>query len=131
MKTKSTIVAALVALFSTAFFAASAQTATPTIKVLPTTKDGIIKLMVVGAQDSQVDVKFYNEEGFVQADNVQSSSRGFNRKYDVRNILDEGFSMEITSEGTSVTYKLMRSGERLTPILVRTTYTYPLVASKD
>jgi hypothetical protein len=130
MKTKSTIVAGLVVLFSAAFFSAQAQSESPIIKVLPTTKDGIVKLLVVGANEGKVDVRFYNETGFVEADNMNSAPKGFNKKYDVRNIFDDSFSMEVTSAGTSVTYKLAKSGSKLTPTLVRTTYTYPIVASK-
>ncbi len=132
MKTKSTIVAGLVVLLSTVFFASSAQSTNPAIKVLPTTKEGIVKLLVVGASDESVDVRFYSDEGLVKSDAIKLSAEGFNKKYDVRQIMDRGFMMEVNAAGTSVTYKLLRSkAGRLIPHLVKTTYTYPLVASKD
>lgn len=130
MKTKSIIVAGLVVLLSTVFFAGNAQT-TPAIKVLPTTKEGIVKLIVVGATDESVDVKFYNEDGLVESDEINEQANGFNKKYDVRNIMNRGFVMEVTAAGTSVTYKLTRSNGKLLPYLVKTTYTYPLIASND
>lgn len=131
MKTKSTVVASLVVLLSTVFFASNAQSTNPAIKVLPTTSEGIVKLLVVGAADQQVNVDFYTEEGLVLSDAVTSGEKGFNKRYDVRQIMNRGFSMEVKTEGTSVTYKLAKAGnKKLTPILVRSTHTYPLVASK-
>jgi hypothetical protein len=130
MKKKSTIVAGLVVLLSTVFFASNAQSTNPVIKVLPTTKEGVVKLLVVGAGEESVDVQFYSEDGLVQSDAVKATQSGFNKKYDVRKIMNRGFSMEVTTAGTSVTYKLIRDHSKLTPILVKTTYTYPLVASK-
>jgi hypothetical protein len=131
MKTKSTIVAGLIVLLSTVFFASNAQSTNPTIKVLPTSKEGIVKLLVVGAGNESVDIEFYSEDGLVQSDAVKSTDSGFNKKYDVRNVMNRGFSMEVTTAGTSVLYKMTKSGNKLTPILVKTTYTYPLVASND
>lgn len=130
MKTKSTIVAGLVVLLSTVFFASNAQSTNPAIKVLPTTKEGIVKLLVVGATDGAVDVKFYNDEGLVESDAVKSDN-GFNKKYDVRNIMHSGFTMEVTAAGTNVIYKLAKSNGKLQPYLVKQTYTYPLIASND
>jgi hypothetical protein len=130
MKTKSIIVAGLVVLLSTGFFASNAQS-TPTIKVLPTTKEGIVKLLVVGAGNEAVEIDFYSEDGLVETDAVQSTEKGFNKKYDIRKVMHRGFSMEITTAGISATYQMTKSGNRLTPILVKTTHTYPLVASKD
>jgi hypothetical protein len=131
MKNRSIIVAGLVVLFSTVFFASNAQTTNPAIKVLPTTKEGVVKLLVVGASDEAVEVKFYNEDGFVESDAIKNIEGGFNKKYDVRQIMNRGFQMEVTAAGTSVTYKLGRANGKLTPYLVKTTYTYPMVASNN
>lgn len=132
MKTKSTIAAGLFVLLSTVFFASNAQSTNPTIKVLPTTSEGILKLIVVGATDQAVNVEFYTDEGLVLSDAIRSGSAGFNKRYDIRRIMDSNFSMEVKTDGTSVIYKLAKAGNRkLTPILVKTTYTYPLVASNN
>jgi hypothetical protein len=131
MKIKNTLVAGLVVLLTTVFSASSAQSTNPAIKVLPTTKEGIVKLLVVGATDESVDVKFYSDEGLVESDAIKSETQGFNKRYDVRKIMDKGFMMEVTAAGTSVTYKLARAHGKLQPYLVKTTYTYPIVASND
>lgn len=132
MKTKSTIVAGLIVLLSTVFFASNAQSTNPDIRVLPTTNEGIVKLIVVGAEDQAVNVEFYTEEGLVLADAVKSGEKGFNKRYDIRKIMSKGFSMEVKTDGTSVTYKMAKAGnKKLMPILVKTTYTYPLVASNN
>ncbi|MEI9917387.1 MAG: hypothetical protein WDO14_01125 [Bacteroidota bacterium] len=131
MKTRSTIIAGLTVLLSTVFFASNAQSTNPEIKVLPTTKEGIVKLLVVGSTDEAVDVKFYNQEGLVESDAIKANPDGFNKKYDVRQIIDAGFSMEVTASGTSVTYKLTKTKGKLSPYLVKTTYTYPMVASNN
>lgn len=132
MKTKSTLVAGLIVLLTTVFSASNAQSTNPAIKVLPTTKDGIVKLLVVGTSDEAVNVKFFNQDGIAGIDAVKSTTQGFNKKYDVRQIMnDDNFSMEVTTRGTSVTYKLAREKGKLVPYLVQTTYNYPIVASKD
>jgi hypothetical protein len=131
MKTKATIIAGFAVLLSTVFFASNAQSTNPDIKVLPTTKEGVVKLLVVGASGEAVDVKFYNNEGLVESDAIKSKTEGFNKKYDVRQIIDPGFTMEVTTTGTSVTYKLARSKGKLVPYLVKTTLTYPMVASNN
>jgi hypothetical protein len=131
MKTKSTTIAGLVVLLSTVFFASNAQSTSPEIKVLPTAKEGIVKLLVVGLSDEAVDVKFYNNEGLVESDAIKSKEEGFNKRYDIRQIIDPGFSMEVTTSGTSVTYKLAKAKGKLVPYLAKTTITYPMVASNS
>jgi hypothetical protein len=131
MKTKSRIIAGLVVLLSTVFSASNAQSANPEIKVLPTSKEGVVKLLVVGASNNAVDVKFYNDNGLVESDAIKLKTEGFNKKYDVRQIIDPGFTMEVTASGTSVTYKLAKAKGKLVPYLVKTTLTYPMVASNN
>ena len=125
------MIAGLIVLLSTVFFASNAQSTSLEIKVLPTAKEGIVKLLVVGLSDENVDVKFYNGEGLVESDAIKSKTEGFNKKYDVRQILDPGFSMEVTTSGTSVTYKLAKAKGKLVPYLAKTTITYPMVASNN
>jgi hypothetical protein len=131
MKTKTTIVAGLVVLLSTVFFASNAQSTNPEIKVLPTTKEGVIKLLVVGASNEAVDVKIYSTDGLVKSDAIKNDSEGFNKRYDVRQIMDRGFLMEVTAAGTSVTYQLGRSNGKLIPYLTKQTKTYPIMASNN
>jgi hypothetical protein len=131
MKTKSIIIAGLTVLLSTAFFASNAQSIKTEIKVLPTTKDGIVKLLVVGAANESVDVTFYNQQGLVESQSIKSDTPGFNKRYDVRQIIDPEFSMEVTAAGISVTYKLATAKGKLIPYLVKQTYTYPMVASNN
>jgi len=131
MKTRSIIVAGLVVLFSTVFFASNAQSTNPEIKVLPTTKEGVVKLLVVGASNESVDVQFFNQDGLVGTDAIKTDGAGFNKKYDIRRVMNSGLTMEVTAAGTSVIYKLAKSKGKLTPYLVKTTYTYPMVASNN
>lgn len=132
MKTQSTFAAGLITLLTIVFSASQAQSTNPAIKVLPTKNDGIVKLLVVGTEDESVDVKFYNNDGLAGSDAIKSTTNGFNKKYDVRQLMnDDSFSMEVKTAGTIVTYRLTRSKGRLIPYLVNTTYNYPVVASKD
>lgn len=129
MKTRLSIIAGLVVAMSAIAVVSNAQSSA-TIKVLPTTKEGIVKLLVVGAPEETVQVKFYSIDGLVETDAVKATGNGFNKKYDVRRIMARDFSMEVTSGGSTVTYTLTKSGSKLTPFLVKESYTYPLVASK-
>ena len=128
MKTRSIIIAGLL---SIAFFTSRAQSENPVIKVLPTSQSGIVKLLVVGTDDESVEVKFFNKDGLVQSDAIKPVSRSFNKKYDLRRVIDKSFSMEVTASGTSVRYELAKHGDKLTPVLTKETQTYRLIASND
>lgn len=90
-------------------------------------------MIVAGDTHGPVEVSFIDESGVVDSDNIdkQSQGNGFSKKYNVKALAYKPFWMEISADGISVRYKVVKSGDRkrLIPMLAQTTYTYPLVAS--
>lgn len=133
MKTKLTI--ALVAVLLGVTFATThaRQLAEPAVKVLPTTREGIIKIHYAYETAQPVEVKFYNDEGVLTSDKIKGESypHGFSKKYDISHLTSKNLWVEVTSAYVSVTYKLIESKDHKTfePLLEKTVYTHPLVAS--
>ena len=134
MKTQSIILAGL--LMISGIVAAQAQEINePAVKILPTTKRGIIKVLYAYNSGQSVLVKFFNEDGVLLTDKIKGKefNNGFIKKYDVRNIATETFFVEISSETMSFIYKLTASadGKDLTPVLENASYKYPAVAARN
>jgi len=130
MKTKSIL--ALVVMLSAAL-ATQAQAFEPAVKILPTGEKGILKVVYAHDAQSNVDVKFLGENGLLEWDRIKadSFSKGFSKKYNVRNIREKSFSIEISAADLTVRYKMIKSqdGSAYVPHLESTTYNHPLVAS--
>ncbi len=130
MKTKSIL--ALVVMLSAAL-ATQAQSFEPAVKILPTGEKGILKVVYAHDAQSNVDVKFLGENGLLVWDRIKSESfsKGFTKKYNVRNIREKSFAIEISSAEMTVRYKMIKSkdGSAYVPYLESTTLNHPLVAS--
>jgi hypothetical protein len=135
MKTRTIIIASVVALFSVSLFSANAQQATePAVKILPTDEKGILKVLYAYDTDQAVEVKFLTEEGVLTRDKIKADAfqNGFSKKYDVRNIKSKNFWIEVSSPSLMVTYKMTESNDRKSyvPILEKTTYNTLVAANK-
>ncbi len=135
MKTRTIIIASVVALFSVSFFGANAQqTGEPSVKILPTDKKGVLKVLYAYDTDQAVEVKFLTEEGVLTSDKIKANAfqNGFSKKYDVRNITSRNFWIEVSSPSLVVTYKMTESKDRKSyvPILEKTTYNTLVAANK-
>ena len=130
MKIKSIL--ALVVMLSAAL-ATQAQALEPAVKILPTGEAGILKVIYAHEAQSNVDVKFLGESGLIQWDRIKadSFSKGFSKKYNVRNIREKSFSIEVSSADQTVRYKMIKSKDRnaFLPYLESVTYNHPMVAS--
>lgn len=132
---KSIIIAGLVTLFSTSLFNAMAQQASePAVRILPTNKEGIIKVLYAYDSDQPVEIKFISEGEVLTCDKVkgQTFQHGFSKKYDVRNVKSKNFWVEVSSPSLMVTYKMTESNDRKSyvPILEKTTYNTLVAANK-
>ena len=135
MKTQSIIFAGL--LMISGVIAAGAQEINePAVKILPTAKHGIIKVLYAYNNSRQsVRVRFFDEDGELLTDKIKANEmdNGFIKKYDVRNIASKVFFVEVSSEAMSFIYKLTASpdGKGLTPVLENASYQYPAVAARN
>ncbi len=113
MKIKLTTIAILAFLLAVAFQKATAQdNSKPQVKILPANENGFIKILFLGNNSSDVQVKFYNDKGLYTVDYVKNDSfdKGFLKKYDIRNVkAGESFWIEISSSVISASYKMTPS----------------------
>ena len=134
MKTRTIIIASMVALFSVSFFGTHAQQAgEPLVKILPTDEKGVLKVLYAYDTNQAVEVKFLNDEGVLTHDKIKANTfqNGFSKKYNVRNISSRNFWIEVSSPNLTVTYKMTQSKDRksFVPFLEKTTYSNSLIAS--
>jgi hypothetical protein len=135
MKTTSIIAAGLVMLLSAASFHANAQESTePSVKILPTTEKGILKVLYAYDNDQDVSVRFFSAGETFCYDKVKAGKfeNGFLKKYDVSKVFPNDFWIEVSSPALTVTYKMVkRKGQKTyESVLTETTYNNPAIASR-
>jgi hypothetical protein len=134
MKAKLIITGVLVAILSSASIITNAQQDEPAVKILPTNEKGVLKVLYAYPAERNVLVKFFDGEILLSTDKVKGENltAGFMKKYDVSSIDSKSFWIEVSGADVSVTYKLIKSkdGKSFEPLLEKTIYNHPLVASK-
>jgi hypothetical protein len=103
------------------------------IKVLPS-KSGILKVHYAMAVTDAITVKFFNSGGLISTDKIQGSyANGLMKRYDIKNINNSDYRVEISSPQLSVTYHVVPSKDKQTfsAFLEKSTYNYPVVASNN
>jgi hypothetical protein len=135
MKTKTILFGVVVAALSAISLGkANAQApAEPAVKVIPVSKEKDVLKVIYGYSASKaVEVKFFGSDGIIESDKINGSTfeSGFMKKYNVKGLRGELFSIEISSPEVSVTYKVsMAKDGRWSTQLEKTTYNFPLLAS--
>ena len=133
MKTKIIIIVGLVVAFVASQTISYGQ-GEPAVKILPTSKKGVFKVLYAYDTDQIVTVKFYNEEGLNKTDKIKPNAfqHGFSKKYDARHLESGNFWVEVAAANVSVTYRMVESGDGRTfePLLEKTTYHQKDLASK-
>jgi hypothetical protein len=85
------------------------------IKLLKTDKPGVVKLIHALDTNEPVTVKFINEDGIVGLDRIKGIfPKGVGRLYNLNNIYDKNFTIEISSANMKVTYQITPSKDRKT-----------------
>jgi hypothetical protein len=104
------------------------------IKVLPTEKQGIIKVLYAMESESPVEIKFYTNDGEIGSDQVTRDryEKGFLKWYDISHITTSDFRVEVSTENARVMYRIARSKDKKTfePILEKVSYNEVITASK-
>lgn len=108
----------ITALFGSTLYAQSIapQPTAEFVKILPTTKSGVIKVLHAQESASPVTIKFSTKEGEVAQDQVSSNmyEKGFTKKYDVSKIQHKDYWVEVTSSTSSVTYHIVPDKDKKT-----------------
>jgi hypothetical protein len=133
MKTKLIILPGIITAFMTVV-TVKAQSNEPAVKILPTTEEGIIKVLYAYSTDEFVHVNFYNEDGTIATDNVKARNfpKGFFKKYDINNITGNTFWIEVKAANLTATYKMTKSKKgTFVPLLEKTTYNHEVIAANN
>lgn len=132
MKTRSWFAAGMFfLLFSVSSAYAQDQLNQPVAKVLPAKGKDVIKLLVADNPGKTVSVKFYNREGVLGTDEVTGSdASGFVKKYNLFQIADRNFWMEVRTESATFTYIITKDANGIVAELREATHTYPVLAAR-
>ena len=101
-------------------------------KVLPTSTPGTIKVIHASSIE-KLNVTFLNENGEILTDRIAGSfPKGVMKRYDVSQIEDPNFLVQISSTEITVTYRVTASKDKkkYTPMLEKVEYHNQLVASR-
>lgn len=92
----------------------------------------MLKLIYAYEANGTVRVKFIGSEGVLKSDRITASdnSRGFSKKYDLRNVREKLMWVEVSSPEMTVTYRLETSGTGWTSHLEEATYHFTAVAAR-
>jgi hypothetical protein len=105
------------------------------VRILPTINSNVLKVHYAIQTNEPLKVKFITKDGVVDCDKIKGGTypTGVSKRYDVRNINDQDFWIEISSSLGSLTYKIVPSKDKqsFTPYLEKISHNpYLAVASK-
>jgi hypothetical protein len=83
----------------------------PKIKILPSDRADVLKVLFVSEINEPVIVTFYRGAEVLGSDKIKGNrySRGFLKKYDISKIKAKEFTIEVASAHQSATYKIIPS----------------------
>ena len=110
MKTKAIICGMVVAAIST-FIMSNARAQgqdVPSIKIIPTDRANVIKVIYAYSANSPVSITFRSPEGLVYEETLAGSSveRGFSKRYDVNKLKNEDLWIEVAGQKLTATFKM-------------------------
>ena len=112
----------------------NAQTLNPSrVKILRTPEAGVIKLLYAANTEEPVFIRFLNADGEVSSDKIKGNyPKGFLKRYDVKQLSNSKFWIEVTSPTMTVIYRIepSRDKKRFSPYLEKTIQNHALVAKK-
>jgi hypothetical protein len=133
MKTKKIVLSlAMLLFFGSTMFAQSLDDSR--VKFLATKDRGVIKVHYAMGVTEPLKVKFYTAEGVIASDKIKGASfpQGVSKRYDVNQINDQDYWIEISSSAGSLTYRIETSKDKksFTPYLENITLK-PLLATAN
>ena len=122
----------LIALAGTKSFA---QADEAYVKILPTSIPGVIKLHYALETTQPLEVRFYHDGELVASDRIKGGPfrTGVSKRYNVKNIENKDYWIEVESEQMTVTYHIMPSKDRksFTSFLAKAQYNQPMVRANN
>lgn len=123
---KSTIITLAAALTFTAA-ATFAQSAEESVKIIPTDKSGVLKLIYAQETSEPLQVTFLSEKNVIEKDILKGNHpKGIMKRYDVSRISRNDFWIELSNSRMTLTYRIMptNNGKSFTPFLEKSSQTY-------
>jgi hypothetical protein len=99
------------------------------VKILHTTDAGVVKLLYAMESDEALNVKFITRDGELTSDRIKGDyPKGFLKRYNVKEIFNSDFWIEVESPSMTVVYHIVPSkdGKTFSSELERTTYNHQL-----
>lgn len=108
LQVKILAVLLLVAGISTASMATDPKKTDVAVKILPSGKSGLLKLLYVNPGQKNVEIKFYGTKGLLFAENVKSNrfKDGFIKFYDIKELKPGTYWLEVIDTEQSVKYEI-------------------------
>ena len=124
MKTKKIILSlGMLLFFGSALFAQTLDESQ--VKILPTNGRNMVKVHYAMEVAEPLNVKFFTKDGVIGADKIKGGpfTKGISKRYDVQNINDQDFWIEVSTSVGSLTYRIVTSKDKksFTPYLEETT----------
>jgi hypothetical protein len=132
MKLKSIMIAGAMMLFTAMSVTAQLRNDAH-VKILRTPEPGVIKLLYGLNSQEPLNVKFSTRSGVVKSDRIKGTyPKGFMKRYDVRQINEKEFWVEIASSNMTTVYRIVPSGDGKSFVshLERADYRQDFVAHK-
>ena len=118
-------------------FAAIKATAQPRdesrVKILRTPEAGVLKLVYAIDSKETLTVRFITNDGEVTTDRIKGSyPKGFFKRYDVKQLFNNSFRIELSSPAMTLVYRIVPSNDRktFTYHLEKSIQNHALVAKK-
>jgi hypothetical protein len=132
MKLKAIMIAGAMIMFTA--MSVSAQLRNDAhVKILRTPEAGVIKLLYGLHSQEPLHIQFSTRSGIVGSDKIKGTyPKGFMKKYDVRQIIENEFWVEIASSNMTTIYRIVPSRDRKSFVshLERADYRQDFVAQK-
>jgi hypothetical protein len=102
------------------------------VKIMPTSKPGVLKLLHAIPTHDPISVQFVTDAGIVSSDEIKGDfPKGITKRYDFSRIGDNNFRMIVSSPTLSVTYHIVLSddGKTFNSYLEKAVHSYNTMAS--
>jgi hypothetical protein len=128
---KHTFIMGIVALTLASFTTQAQQWGDPPVKILPAAQKGTFKILYASEIDDDVEVKFFSGTGVITIDKIAGEfPKGVLKRYDLNQVNEKRFWVEVTSPKMTVTYRLQVTREgKFEPVLEKATFNHVMVAS--
>jgi hypothetical protein len=135
MKNKTILIGMMVAaICAFTLVQSKAQTFDPLgVKILPTDRQDMIKVIYANDNNSEVEIKFHDASGLIKKDKIEANSfeKGFAKKYKVKRQPADEFWLEVNNPEMTAIYKMKTNKDGKWIAELEQTTSHKMVASNN